>query len=132
MGTELNAIELSPKAEVPTCVFGFLEIFEVVPGAGVGEGKGNRRGTQRNAEERRCEILSAISEIFGVTKKPCKRQGLGASGGRALLNLHRKERKELKDSGSSRERAAPRVGESARPKKRPIAPVTEENVEKEP
>ncbi len=71
-------------------------------------------------------------EIFAVTKKPCKRHGLGALGGRALLHLHRKERKELKDSGSSRERAARRVGESGRPKKRPIAPVTEENVEKEP
>ena len=51
MGTELNATELSPKAEVPTCVFGFFEIFEVVPGAGLGEGKGNRRGTQMNADE---------------------------------------------------------------------------------
>ena len=68
--------------------------------------------------------------IFEVTKKPCKRHGLGASGGRALLHLQRKERKELKDCGSLRERAAPRVGESARPKKRPVAPVTVENVEK--
>jgi hypothetical protein len=51
-------------------LFGFFEVFEVVPGAGAGEGKGNRRGTQRNAEERRGEILSAIFEIFAVTKKP--------------------------------------------------------------
>jgi hypothetical protein len=43
-----NGIEFSPKAEGPTCVFGF---FEVVPGAGLGEGTGNRRGTQMNADE---------------------------------------------------------------------------------
>ncbi len=34
-----NGTEFSPKAEGPTCLFGFLEIFEVVPGAGLGEGK---------------------------------------------------------------------------------------------
>jgi ribosomal protein S20 len=31
-------------------LFGFLEIFEVVPGAGLGAGKANRKGTQRNSE----------------------------------------------------------------------------------
>jgi hypothetical protein len=50
-GRGKNGTELSPQAEGPTCVFGFFEIFEVVPGAGVGEGKGNRRSTQMNADE---------------------------------------------------------------------------------
>ncbi len=38
-----NGTELSSKAEGPTCLFGFFEIVEVVPGAGLGEGMGNRR-----------------------------------------------------------------------------------------
>jgi hypothetical protein len=37
-------------------------IFAVVPGAGLGEGKENRRGTQMNAEERR-GILSPKTEV---------------------------------------------------------------------
>jgi hypothetical protein len=50
IGTEPNGTEFSPKTEGPTCLFGFFDIFEVVPGAGLGEGKGNRRGTQMNSE----------------------------------------------------------------------------------
>ncbi len=46
-----NGTEISPKAEVSTWLFGFFEIFEVVPGAGLGEGKANRRSTQMNADE---------------------------------------------------------------------------------
>ena len=47
LGTDKNGTEFSLKAEVPTCVFGFFEIFEVVPGAGLGGGKENRRGILR-------------------------------------------------------------------------------------
>lgn len=50
----------------------------------------------------------AVSEILVITKKPRKRRGLWSSGDRARVNLHPKELKERKDSGSSREGAGAR------------------------
>jgi hypothetical protein len=60
---------------------------------------GSMRGSGRPASNAPATLYSTGS------KKPRKRDVLRASGGRALVPLHRKELKERKDSGVSREGA---------------------------
>jgi hypothetical protein len=63
---------------------------------------GSMRGSGRPASNAPATLYS--TDLCGA-KKPRKRHGLRASGGRALVPLQRKELKERKDSGGSREGA---------------------------
>ncbi len=129
MGPDRNGTELSPKAEGPTCLFGFFEIFEVVPCAGLGEGTGNRRRTQMNSE-----VKSSLRSLRSLW---FQKNRAGATGSEPQVA----EPSSIFTARNARSAKIPGVHAKARrqelanplaQKKRPIAPVTEENVEKEP
>ena len=95
----LGAIRICPESRRSNLLvwvsLGSLRLFPV-PGWERGRVTAEeRRGTQRSSEVK--SFLRSLRSLR-LRKKTCKRHGLGASGGRALLNLHRKERKMRKDS----------------------------------
>jgi hypothetical protein len=88
--------------------------------------QGWERGRE-TAEERRCaqrnsEVKSSLRSLRSLRLRKNRARATGSEPHLAEPSsiFTAEERKGLKDSGSSRERAVPRVGESARPKSAPL------------